>query len=100
MDRDGCTTYSDIVMLDKKQTASIKIYPTLIRDSRLNISSDKPLEEMVIFSTDGRKVYQSELNNLSGTINISLPHLQEGVHIIHLKWKDGFVTEKVLIQQR
>jgi len=100
IDRDGRITYSDIVILDKKQTASIKIYPTLIRDGRLNILSDKPLEEMIIFSTDGRKVYQDELNNLSGSINISLPHLQEGVYIIQVKWKDGFATAKVLIQQR
>ena len=100
IDRDGRITYSDIVILDKKQTASIKIYPTLIRDGRLNILSDKPLEEIIIFSTDGRKVYQDELNNLSGSINISLPHLQEGVHIIQVKWKDGSVTAKVLIRQR
>ncbi len=100
VDKDGRSTYSDVVVLDKKQTASVKIYPTLVNDNRLNISSDKPLKEMTIFSTDGRKVYQSPLNDLSGTINISIPYLQDGFYIVQLKLADGLVNEKILIQRK
>ena len=101
VDKDSRSTFSDVVVLDKKQAASIKIYPTLIRDNRLNISSDKPVAEMTIFSADGRKVFQNPLNNLSGTVNISIPYLQEGFYIVQVTLKDGgYLNQKVLIQRR
>ncbi|MEP7254605.1 MAG: PQQ-dependent sugar dehydrogenase [Ferruginibacter sp.] len=100
VDKDSRSTFSDVVVLDKKQVTSVKVYPTLIMDNRLYISSDKPVEEMSIFSTDGRKVFQNPLNNLSGTINISIPLLQDGFYIVQVKLKDGYVNEKVLIQRK
>ena len=99
-DKDSRSTYSNVIQVDKKESSHIKIYPTLIRDNQLNIISDKPVEEILIFSAEGKNVFQSRLNNLSGTVNISLPYLQGGFYIVHVKLKNGYVNEKVLIQQK
>lgn len=99
-DKDGRLTYSDVVELDKKETVYIKIYPTLIRDNQLTIFSEKPVEHIALFSAEGKKVFQSKLNNLSGTIPVSLPYLQNGFYIAQVKLKDEYVNEKIIIQQR
>ena len=100
-DKSGRITYSYIVELDKKESPHIKIYPTLIKDSRLNIISDKPVEQILIFSSEGKKVFQNKPGNLTNTVNISLtlPSLQNGFYIVQVKLKDEYFSEKILISQ-
>ncbi|MBL0182905.1 MAG: PQQ-dependent sugar dehydrogenase [Chitinophagaceae bacterium] len=96
---DGRLSYSDIIVIDKTSPAHVKIYPTLVTNNRLNIVSEKPVEALVIFSSEGRKVFETRLNNSSGTINIPFPHLQKGVYIVQAKLGDEYFSEKIIIQQ-
>ena len=96
--KDGSSTYSDVVILNKNEKAYFNIYPTLITDNQINIISDKAVEQLIIFSAEGKKVFERRLNNLSGTINISLPNLQKGLYIVQVKLKDEYVQEKFIIQ--
>jgi glucose/arabinose dehydrogenase len=99
-DKDGHSTFSNVVELNKKETAYLKIYPNLVTDNQFNIFSDKPVEQVIIFSTEGKKVYQNRLNYLSGTIPVSLPALQNGIYIVQLKLESGYVNEKILITRK
>ncbi len=96
---DGSSTYSNVITLDNKEKAYVKVYPTLITNDRLTIISGRPVEQVIFFSADGKAVFQTRLNNLSGTINIPLPRMQKGLYMLQLKLKDEYVYEKVLIQQ-
>jgi glucose/arabinose dehydrogenase len=99
-DRDGRLSYSGIVIIDKKETKSIRIYPNLITDNRLNIVSSVPVEQVTLFSGDGRNVFQSRLNNVTGSVNILLPDLQTGFYMLRVKLKDEYFTEKIFIRQK
>jgi Secretion system C-terminal sorting domain len=99
-DKDDRSTFSNVVELNKKETAYLKIYPNLVTDNQFSIFSDKPVEQVIIFSAEGKKVFQNRLNNLSGTIPVSLPGLQNGIYIVQLKLESGYVNEKILIARK
>lgn len=99
-DKDSRSSLSDVVQIDNKETRTIRIYPSLITNNRLNIISAKPVEQVIIFSTEGKKVFQDKVNNLTGTISISIPYLLNGLYIVQVKWKDGYVNGKILLQQK
>jgi len=96
-DKNGRVTYSDTVELDKKLTGSIIIYPIPVRNSLLNVISEKPVESIAIFSADGKKVFQRQINNLSGAFPVTIPHLQSGIYLVRIKLKDEYLTEKIII---
>ncbi len=98
-DKDGRSTYSGIVELNKIAVSSIKIYPTPVTNNQVNIISEKPVEQIAIFSAEGKNVFQSRMNNASGTINVMLPTLQKGVYIVQLKLKDEKINGKIIISQ-
>ena len=101
-EKNGQISYSYIATVEKKESPHIKIYPTLIKDNRLNIISDKPVEQILIYSAEGKKVFQSSPSNLTNTVNISitLPALQNGFYIVQVKLKDEYFSEKVLISRQ
>ncbi|HMI77242.1 MAG TPA: PQQ-dependent sugar dehydrogenase [Ferruginibacter sp.] len=99
IDKDGSNTYSNVIALDSKERTDIKVYPTLITGNHLNIISAKPVDQVSFFSADGKNVFQTKLNDLSGTISISIPRIPKGLYIVRVKLKDEYVYEKVLIQQ-
>lgn len=98
-DKNGRVTYSDTVELDKKLTGSIIIYPIPVRNSLLNVISEKPVESIAIFSADGKKVFQRQINNLTGSFPVAVPHLQSGIYLVRIKGKDEYLTEKIIINQ-
>lgn len=95
----GQITYSNILVLNKKPGTSVKIYPMPLTSNQATIISDKPIEQIILYTVEGSKIFTKKMNNVSGTINIPLPHLQNGIYIMQLKLKDEFVNEKILVQQ-
>lgn len=94
----GQVTYSTILVLNKKPGTSVKIYPMPLTSNQATIISDKPVEQIILYTVEGSKIFTKKMNNVSGTINISLPHLQNGIYMMQLKIKDEFVNEKILVQ--
>lgn len=98
VDQDGSLSYSPVIELDRKGKSNLKIYPTLITDHRLNMIADKPVLQVALFSTEGKKVFQEKLDNYSGFINLALPLLQKGIYILQVQMKDETVNTKIVIQ--
>ncbi len=99
VNKDGSSSYSNIISLENKDKSYVKIYPTLITGHQLNIVSEKPVEEVIFFSSEGKSVFESKLNSASGTINMPLPNLQKGFYFVRVKLKDEYINEKVLVRQ-
>ena len=99
-DTDGKTNFSNVVKLDKKEWGNFKIYPTLVTGNEFNIVSGKAVEQVIIFSADGKKVLQKRLNNLSGTIPVLLPDLQNGFYFVQIKLENEFLKEKILVHRK
>jgi len=60
--------------------------------------ADKPVLQVALFSTEGKKVFQEKLDNYSGFINLALPLLQKGIYILQVQMKDETVNTKIVIQ--
>jgi glucose/arabinose dehydrogenase len=97
-DRDGRITYSGIVVLDKKKETVLKITPMPLTSDQCTVNSEKPIEQVTLYSMQGSKIFTKMMNNVSGSINIPLPHLQNGVYMMQFKLNDGFVNEKILVR--
>ncbi|MBL7703779.1 MAG: PQQ-dependent sugar dehydrogenase [Ferruginibacter sp.] len=94
----GRITYSAIALLTKKPDNNVRIYPMPLTEDRCTIISERPIERVILYNIEGSEIFTRNMNNVSGTINISLPHLQNGVYIIKLKIKDEFINQKILVQ--
>jgi glucose/arabinose dehydrogenase len=99
VEKNGSSTHSHLISLENKVVSDVKVYPTLIKGNLLNIISEKPVEQVSFFSAEGKNVFQTRLNNASGTMSITIPRIQKGIYFVQLKLKDGYVYQKVLIQQ-
>jgi hypothetical protein len=99
VDRDGRVTYSAIISIDADTRGEIKVYPSPVTTNNLTIVSEKQVEQVTLFTAAGKNVFEAKLNNASGTINIRLPYLQNGVYFLQLKLNDGQVNKKILIQR-
>jgi len=97
-DIDGRTKYSSILKLSGDHDASIKIYPTLIRDHVLNISLAKRANKLQLVNSSGAVVFERSLENISGSSMMNLPILSPGIYVARVILDDGVVTEKLVIE--
>lgn len=73
----------------------LTIYPNPA-SSELNIMSNEPIEEIQIFSPDGKKInHSNSISNSSATINVS--NFKRGIYIIKVKLKHQIITRKILV---
>jgi glucose/arabinose dehydrogenase len=99
MDNSGRVTYSTILVLSKKSNAPVTIYPNPLTDNQCTIISNKPIEQIILYTAEGSKFFTRQMNNVSGTINIPLPELKNGIYILQLKLKDETVNKKILVRR-
>ena len=98
IDRNGNVTFSSIIKLNTNEKNGLKLYPTIITNTQLNIATTESLNKLSIFSTDGRLVFEKKLNDLTGVINCSIPNLNKGIYFVRLQSKDKYWGEKIIVQ--
>jgi glucose/arabinose dehydrogenase len=96
--RSGTVTYSQIIRLNNNEKTGLSIYPTIVTNGQINITTSDIVKQLNIFSTDGKMVFGKSLNNLTGSINYNLPSLNKGIYLIRLQTKDQYFTSKIVIQ--
>lgn len=96
-DKNGRVTYSDTVEVNKPFNGTVLIYPNPVRNAKFSLFTDKTVEWVTIYSTDGKQVFSKMLINQSGAIPVDIPHLQTGIYLVRIKLKDAVYTEKVII---
>ncbi len=96
--KDGRVTYSTVLVLNRKQAASVKVSPSPVTGGQLKFITEKPVGMIQLFTTDGRLLFRRNLENTAGSIAISLPSLPKGVYLLRLKTKEEYLVEKVVIQ--
>jgi hypothetical protein len=98
IDIDATSKYSTIIVLGNRKSGSVKVYPTLIRDNKLDINSTTELSDLLIFDTGGRQVYNTRLNGQTGYISVRLPDMPKGIYYVKVKGPDHNSTQKIVIQ--
>jgi glucose/arabinose dehydrogenase len=96
-DDDGSIRYSSILKLLPPQDASVKIYPTLIRDGILNLSLSRPAAKLRLVNSSGALVFEKDLKGISGAAAVHLPQLAKGMYVAELTGAFGVKKEKIVI---
>lgn len=95
-DKNGRITYSDTVEVDKPVTGSIRIFPVPVTNNEINIITDKVVENLAIFSADGKRVFEKMIKQ-TGAFSIPLTALQPGIYFIRIKLNDGLINQRILV---
>ena len=93
---DGNYYYSRVLRLVAGSAAGI--YPNLIQDGFINITSSKPLNKIQLFNSSGSMVYEKSMNGLRGSAIIQLPSLPTGVYIVQLVNGMETTREKIVLK--
>ena len=75
-----------------------RVYPTLIEDGLINISSLLPLEKLQLINSNGAVVFEKNMNGMPGTSKIQLPSMAAGIYIVQITVRGQIVREKILLR--
>ncbi len=103
-------TFGDVTSIlnveDVNENVSFGIYPNPSTDKKINLVYDVSningslQNQVVIYSTTGKKVYQTVLNNNSGFFNktLDLSSLSDGVYVLQFTSGESTITRKVILK--
>ncbi len=103
-DLDGNRTYSPMITIKNHLPQEINIYPTVIHDNRLFISSGKSLQgvSVTVFDITGKKIVHRYIRSMSNGETILVPLLHTsaaGTHFIEIKSGNERKTKQVLLMK-
>lgn len=62
----------------------------------VNMGTNKPMEEIQIYSNQGQLVYNAAINKRSAKLDLA--HLTSGMYIVKVKVAEGYITKKLIKQ--
>ena len=96
---EDCSPISNLIygptgVIEKQFDNNIKIYPNPAKD-KINIRSDKPIDRIQIFNSQGRLILDREY--LQNLISISLNRYPEGMYFINIFQDEVFFNRKTIL---
>ncbi|MEZ4981080.1 MAG: T9SS type A sorting domain-containing protein [Saprospiraceae bacterium] len=75
----------------------VKVYPNPVSGNEITLESPFQMNSIVVFDLAGRKVFQQNLGQNSGSIQINLGNLQKGMYnmVIDLG-ENGMISQKLV----
>ncbi|MBC7936905.1 MAG: PQQ-dependent sugar dehydrogenase [Rhizobacter sp.] len=97
-DADGAINYSNIVRVKSGNVNPVKVSPSIVTNSMLNIELTQPAKELQLINTNGAVVFRKNLQGIIGNIPIMLPALPKAVYILSVAGPEINFKEKIIIQ--
>jgi glucose/arabinose dehydrogenase len=94
----GTTTYSRIIILNNNYISETKIFPTLITDGIVQISTNQKIKFLQIIDQQGRVVMNKDMKEQDGYFAIPLVNVAKGVYYVHLLTSSGFEKTEIILQ--
>lgn len=91
---DQCHT-CDEASIDENQFATLSVFPIPATDV-INITDETAIGNVVIYSVDGQKVIETEIDNMNGSISIE--ELNQGVYYLTV-YRDGASSVHQIVKQ-
>lgn len=91
-------SYSPIILVTSAKNKDVKVYPTIVKNSSLNINSGFPVETIMVSTLSGQELYKKAINGTEGFFTINLPSLGKGFFIVTVFGKTERTTTKILIE--
>ncbi len=95
-DLDGSVRYSNILRLNA-DVKKVKIYPTVVSNGLINITSNSPLKTVQLMNSSGATVFQKNMQDLTGNIPLYLPVLPKGMYVLRAIGNGFSLKEKIII---
>jgi glucose/arabinose dehydrogenase len=95
---DGKQRYSPIIVLNSKEKNSIRVYPTILTNNILQVSSEKMITRINIIDGNGRLVMEKVTGGQQGYFTVSLPTLSKGMYWVQLQTDSGNESVKIIIK--
>jgi hypothetical protein len=92
------TCYAELTSNIKEPSCDIfncVITPTFFQD-QLNITSEKPLKEIIIYNLNGRIIYQFLSSESFDQHSINTSHWEDGLYIVRLGNSKRYVSKKII----
>ena len=70
---------------------SITLYPNPVKD-RLNVSSEKPIDSIIVYNTLGVIVAKTATTN-----QIELSHLKSGIYLVKIETNNQHIVKKIIV---
>lgn len=96
-DFSGAVTYSPVITINNKESGTIKVYPTVVTDKQLRVTTDESLTNIKIMDSNGRLVFTKSLGGQQGYFIVDIPMLSKGMYWVQLQSLQKTETVKVLV---
>jgi hypothetical protein len=97
-DDNGVVKYTNTIKLLHDARSEIRIYPTTIYNSILNISLPQSAIKLQLINSEGQLCFEKNMKDVLGATSILLPSLGKGVYIVQVISNNSFYKEKIMIQ--
>jgi hypothetical protein len=104
IDHNGAISYSAVAVLPRSATQTVKIYPTLVENGSLFVSSTQTISQakLELFDMNGRKILQKNWATLTGPEQLSLQsgsigNLPAGAYFARLSDSHTILAKQVII---
>jgi hypothetical protein len=94
---DGKYYYSGSIALSGESTSPVKIYPTIVTGSHVNLNAAWPVERISITRQDGSIAFVKDINGQKDYISVNIPALGTGMYFLTCFGNKWVTTDKILI---
>lgn len=96
---DGSFKYSAIIKIQNTKSNNVNfVQPSLIENGLLKIYLPGAFAKVEIINSNGARVAQKNISQVTGTLQMPVSHLAAGIYLVRLSNKNNFVQQKIVIQ--
>jgi len=105
VDRNGFSSYSDVIPISNRQIEGIKIYPTVVHNTNLFVETDKPIRnaKLEFFDLSGKKIGETNWETLNGRQSLqpvnNMKAVATGTYVARLSSHGETLVNQLLIFQ-
>jgi hypothetical protein len=102
VDRDGQTSYSNIMSISLQAAQSIRIYPTMVENGSLYVETSNPVNQAIfeLFDMNGHRLRVANWSSLQGkqSVNVgSNGQLPAGAYIVRLSNAQTTLAKQIIV---
>jgi len=98
IDLNGAAEYSKVILVNKQSSAANRIYPTVIDNGIMNINLSESFQNINMYTTDGKQVFDYNLGGRTGLVTVQLPSLIAGTYVVQLVSSGRKLVQKIIVK--
>ena len=96
-DDDASVRHSSIIKLSSDNAKRTTVYPTVINNAELHLTSSVPAKKLQLINSNGAIVFEKLLNGFIGASVISLPVVPKGLYFVRITTENHISRFKIIV---